>query len=76
MTADTLRQYVVGLTSHVTFWYRGQQCGIDPISKDQYDLWCGDNTITVTSIDAVMNAPVFLGATLRDIAAEIVDIEY
>ena len=44
---------------------------IDPISSDHFDMWYGDNAITVTSIEDVMKQPFFDGQSLQDIVDKI-----
>ena len=76
MTADKLKAQIGSMASHVLFSYRGKDCGVDPISRDHFDMWCGDDTITVDALDAVMESPFFLGAALKDIAQDITDIDW
>ncbi len=76
MSADKLRERIDSMVSHVIFSYQGQDCGVDPLSRDRFDMWCGDKTATVDSIDAVMNTPFFLGLPLKDISQDITDIDW
>lgn len=71
MTADELQQEIDTLASHILFIYQGKECGVDPFSHHEYDMWYGENAVTVTSIDAVMNTPIFEGKTLREISEDI-----
>ena len=71
MSLNEIKDYISSLCSHLTFDFHGKSCGIDPISSDHFDMWYGDNAITVTSIDDVMKQPFFDGQSLQDIADEI-----
>lgn len=71
MSLNEIKDYISSLCSHLTFDFHGKSCGIDPISPDHFDMWYGDNAITVTSIDDVMKQPFFDGKSLQDIVDEI-----
>ncbi len=74
MNADKLREQINSMVSHVTFTYQGRNCGVDPLSRDRFDLWCGDDSATVDSIDSAMDTPFFGGKPLKEIAQDITDI--
>lgn len=76
MNADKLREQINSMVSHVTFSYHGRDCGVDPLSRDHFDLWCGDETTTVDSIDAVMETPFFFGKPLKNITKDIANIDW
>ena len=71
MSLNEIKDYISSLCSHLTFVFHGKSCGIDPISSDHFDMWYGDNAITVTSIEEVMKKPFFDGQSLQDIVDEI-----
>lgn len=71
-----IREYLGNLTSHVTFEYNGYSCGVDPLALDSFDMWYGDENITVDSIEAVMKTKFFNGKALEDILDDVTDLEY
>lgn len=76
MMADKLKDRLLDMVTHITFEYQGIDCGIDPLSPTHFDIWCGDDTITVDNITAVMDTPLFNGRALKDIAQEITIIDW
>lgn len=76
MTYLEIKEYIGNLISHVTFMYAGHSCGIDPLSTDEFDMWCGGNSIKVHSVDEVMTTKFFNGKALEDIMDELTDLEY
>lgn len=76
MTIAQVKDYLAKLTSHITFEYNGQSCGIDPLSKNEFNIWHGSDEMTVNSIDKVMNANFFDGKSLEEIWDEITELEY
>lgn len=76
MTIRQLKDYVESLTSHVVFEYGGKNCGIDPFSRNHFDMWYGDEYYKAESIDDVMNYPLFDGKSLTEIFEEITALEY
>jgi len=76
MTIAQVKDYLAKLTSHITFEYNGQSCGIDPLSKNEFNMWYGSDEMTVNSIDKVMNANFFDGKSLEEIWDEITELEY
>lgn len=75
MTVDKIQKRISSLISHFTFEHQGVDCGIDPISPTQFDVWCGDSFITLDSIDKVMDTPFFNGKPLKDITREITIVD-
>ena len=71
ITFKELYDYIDSHVSCVNFEHCGQQCGIDPFSDTEIDLWYGDKSETMTSIDAVFNAPFFAGKSLTEIFQDI-----
>ena len=76
MTSLEIKEYLWKLVSHVTFEYDGYSCGIDPLSHDKFDMWCGDKRMTAHSIEEVMEMEFFDGKSLEDIWDDITDLEY
>lgn len=75
MMADSIKKRLSEMVSHFTFEYAGVMCGVDPLSPTQFDMWCGDDFTSVDSLDKVMNATLFKGKALKEIAQEIEIIE-
>lgn len=76
MNNDTLKKKIDSLSSHILFNYKEMSCGIDPLNRNHIDMWYGNNSITVKSIDRVMSEPFFDGKCLNDIASEIQNVEW
>ena len=70
MTTVEVKNYIESLNSHLTFKLDNKNCGIDPFSRDNFEMWCGEDMMIAKSIDEVMNTAFFNGKTLN----EIVDI--
>ncbi len=68
---EEIFDYLKALTCHVFFEYNGKQCGIDPLSHTEFDVWYGDKIETFTSIEDVFAVPFFDGKSLKEIFAEI-----
>lgn len=76
MTITEVKDYLKHLTSHVLFEYNGQSCGVDPLSRNKFDIWYGSKGTTVSSIDEVMTIKFFDGKSLTDIWDDISELEY
>lgn len=57
--------------SHVLFEYKGKSCGVDPLTKNLFNIWFGNELISAYSIEEVMGLIFFDGKSLNDIAEEI-----
>ncbi|WP_418695802.1 hypothetical protein [Acidaminococcus intestini] len=75
MKPKVLKDRISSLITHVLFDYKGIPCGVDPFSKDEIDVWYGNKSDTMKSIDEVMNKPFFDGKSLAEIAPEIQNVE-
>ena len=53
MTIQELKDHLTNLVGHVTFIYNGFSCGIDPLAKNLFEVWCGDDAFSVSSVDEV-----------------------
>ena len=71
MKEAELQSRIESLFSHILFRYQGRDCGIDPISRTDIDVWYGDEARNFTSVEEVMRTPFFDGKTLQDICGEI-----
>lgn len=76
MTISEVKKYLSSLIRHITFEYNGYSCGVDPITLNSFDMWYGDNVITVDSIDQVINNNFFDGKSLKDIFDDITELEF
>lgn len=76
MTISQFKKHMESLVGCVNFDYNGISCGVDPVSWGTYDVWCGDNSTTVTSVNDVLNTPVFNGKSLIDIWDDLVEFDY
>lgn len=63
--------YVDGIVSHVLFSYNGKDCGIDPLSRTEIDVWYGEKCETMDGVGDVFNAPFFDGKSLNEIFPDI-----
>lgn len=75
MTVKDMRIRINSMCTHVLFDYDGKNCGVDPLSNDCFDMWCGDDTMSAKSIDEVMQTPFFNGKALQDIVDKIQNVE-
>lgn len=71
-----LKNRIQSLVSYIGFDYNGVNCGIDPLARDHFDMWYGDEYYKAESIDDVMNYQLFNGKTLTEIFNDIENIEY
>lgn len=76
MNTMEVKEYIENLTSHVLFDYNGHSCGVDPLSLTSFDLWYGEKTLNVDSIDKVMNTKFFDGKALSEIWEKVTDIYF
>lgn len=76
MTIQELRDHLSNLVSHITFYYNGYACGIDPLSRNLYEVWCGDDAFSVGSVDKVLNEELFDGRSLTDIWGDVTDLDF
>lgn len=76
MTISELKNHLTNLIGHVVFVYNGYSCGIEPLSLNKFDMWYGNDSITVDSIEKVMNEPLFNGKSLKDIWDDIANLDF
>lgn len=60
-----------GCASHLTFDYNGKPCGVDPLSRDHFEMWYGDSDAVARSLEEILSIPLFGGKTLAEIASQI-----
>ena len=63
------------LVDHLTHLV-GYACGIDPLSRNLYEVWCGDDAFTLTSVDEVLNEELFDGRALKDIWDDVTEVDF
>lgn len=56
---------------HVTFKYNGKNCGFDPFSANDIDMWCGDDDYNAKSVDDALNKPLFDGKSFLQLKGMI-----
>jgi hypothetical protein len=71
-----VRDRINSLCSHFIFVYKNKNCGIDPLSAKHFNVWCGDKTTILDSIDSVMTLDFFDGKSLTDIVRDIEIIDW
>lgn len=76
MTILELEKHLANLVGHVMFVYNGYSCGVDPLALDSFDVWCGDNEMTVGSIEEVLNDKLFNGKSLKDIWDDVTELDF
>lgn len=75
MKINELKDRIAEIVTQITFTYNGKNCGVDPMSSTEFDMWCGDEFVTVGSIEEVMNTKLFDDKSLADIVDDIYDLE-
>lgn len=75
MNVIELRKRIDSLCTHITFEFQGKDCGVDPFSHDNFEMWYGNKVMTAKSIDEVMTTPFFDGHPLKDIMDEMNNLE-
>lgn len=76
MTLKQFKNHLEQLIGAVLFDYKGYSCGVDPISKTEYHIWCGDEIAIAQSVDDVLSTNIFDGKPLIDIFEECEDFDY
>ena len=76
MNINDFKKHINSLTSHILFDFNGKECGIDPLSKNKFDVWYGENLQTVQSVHDVMSIPIFDGQSLTQVFDKIDKIDY
>jgi hypothetical protein len=75
MKINELKDRIAEIVTQITFTYNGKSCGVDPMSSTEFDMWYGDDFVTVGSIEEVMNTKLFDNKSLTDIFDDIDDLE-
>lgn len=76
MTLDSFKHHISDLIVSVNFDYNGYSCGVDPLGGSKYNMWYGDNDVTVDSVENVLNAKIFDGKSLIDIWDDLTEFDY
>lgn len=64
---EDVKNRLADMESHFLFDYDGKRCGVDPISRNKYNLWFGEKHSYVTSAEAVFEVPFWGGKRLPEI---------
>lgn len=75
MKIDEIRDRIAEIVTQITFTYNGKNCGVDPMSSTEFDMWYGDELLTASSIEEVMSTKLFDDKSLADIVDDIEDLE-
>ncbi len=67
MSLTEIKNAIDSLVSFFGFVYNEKNCGVDPISHTQYEMWYGEETYTAKSIDDVLSVPLFEGKSINEI---------
>ena len=70
-TADKIRSRLLECANILTFDYKGTHFGVEPFSRERYEIYYPDSTVTLKSVDEVMSEPLFFDKSLLEIAEEI-----
>ena len=73
--SDFIEQ-VSSIAGCITFNYNGENCGVEPYSKNDFEIWYGENDVSVNSVDEVMNTKLFDGKSLIEIFNDITEIDF
>lgn len=75
-TSEQIKQRLSEMCSHLTFRYLGKDCGVDPINRNCFEMWCGDQNHTATSISEVIDIPFFSEKSISEICDQIEIIDW
>lgn len=76
MTINQFIKHIENLVGCVCFEYRSKPCGIDPLSRNKYEMWYGKECFTASTVDEVMTVKFYDGKSLTAIWDDITDLEY
>lgn len=76
MTLSQFKNHISHLAGCVNFIYNGYSCGVDPMGRAEYDMWCGDDVMTVNSVKEVLNVKFFAGKSLTEIWDDVTELDY
>ena len=66
-----VRDRLEEMENHFLFTFHGQACGVDPISRTQYNMWYGSSHLTVSGVDEVFNTKFWEGKALTEIFSSV-----
>lgn len=69
-------KYLETLNGQITFRYCGKNCGIDPISHTEYNMWYGEDCYTAGSVREAVCLRFFCGKSLKEILNQIRILEF
>lgn len=76
MTLSQFREHMDHLVGCVNFTYNGHSCGVDPFDRNNYDVWYGDDCVTVHSVEDILTVKIFDGKTLSEVWDDITECDY
>lgn len=76
MTILELKNHLSKLIGYVTFEYNGYSCGVDALGLNSFDMWYGDNEMTVESVEDVLDTKFFDGRSLTEIWNDVTELDY
>ena len=71
---DELKRALTVEFCDIEFSFHDKPCGVESVVKDgcaSYDIWCGEELKTYDDADDLLDAPLFDGKSLRQIAEQI-----
>ena len=76
MNMNEFKKHINSLTSHILFNFNDKDCGVDPLSRNNFEVWYGEELRTVQNVDEVMAVPIFNGQSLTQVFDKIKNIDY
>lgn len=73
--AKLIQARLMEMCTHILFDYNKEHCGIDPLSKNEIDMWYGSKYYTAESIHDAMIYPLFDGKSITEIAEKVENLE-
>lgn len=71
MKKSELKRQILSLTQDITFDYHGKTACINPWSEDRFEVGFGDAARTYSSIEDLMNDPLYDGKSLLQICDQL-----
>ncbi len=76
MTFSEFKNHLDHLIGCINFDYNGLHCGVDPIGRTRYEMWYGNEVVTVNSVESVLNMAIFNGKSLTEVWDNITELDY
>lgn len=71
MTAKQIKDRINEFCCCFEFEYKGKRGGVDPISRERFEVFYGGEGETVDSIDKVMKTPFIDGKRIEDVLGDL-----